>query len=156
MRQNRDIARANSAQSLRIRSLENEISKLLADNLGLRGHIIHLQNEIENGQAQQIAEHTGHIKAQLEAKLAEMGAMLNGLGQTQSTTKSPKAGKTTSNNSSNSPEQKNWKNMCSLSEAVASQEGRLPPILENKQYPRKTLEYVGNHPPFYLSSSPTS
>ncbi|CAG8953804.1 hypothetical protein HYFRA_00006696 [Hymenoscyphus fraxineus] len=141
MRQNRDIARANSAQSLRIRSLENEVSKLLADNLGLRGHIINLQNEIENGQAQRIAEHTGHIKAELEAKLAEIGAMLNGLGQVQPTKKSPRAGKTTRKSLNSSPDQKNWKNMCNLSEAVASQEGRLPPILENKQYPRKTLEH---------------
>ena len=143
MRQNRDIARANSTQSLRIRALENEVAKLLSDNLDLRGHILRLQNELENGKAQRTAAHAQHIKSQLEGKLKEIGALLGGLGQTPASL--PK-GKTARASPSTSPTQKNWKNLCSLSEAMAGQEGRLPPILENKQYPRKTLEYVVTSP----------
>ncbi|KAL3425799.1 shugoshin c terminal domain-containing protein [Phlyctema vagabunda] len=140
IRQNRDIARANSAQSLRIRSLENEISKLLADNLGLREHILRLQNELDHGKAQRVASQANAIKSQLEAKLLEIGALLTNLGDGSAPKKpSPKA-KTTRASLSKSPDQKNWKNICSLSEAVAGQEGRLPPILENKTYPRRTLE----------------
>jgi hypothetical protein len=143
MRQNRDIARANSSQSLRIRNLENEVSKLLADNLGLRRQILRLQNEIDNGSAQKTAAYAIHIKSELEAKIQEIGALLGGLGETpKSINETTKQGRITRASPNTSPDQKNWKNMCSLSEAMAGQEGRLPPILENKQYPRKTLEYV--------------
>jgi len=142
MRQNRDIARANSTQSLRIRNLENETSRLLAENLGLREQIIRLQNELDNGQAQRMADHTVAIKSQLENKLLEIGALLSNLGDEPTKKKSPRMRKITRASPSKSPDQKNWKNMCSLSEAVGAQEGRLPPILENKTYPRKTLEFV--------------
>lgn len=142
MRQNRDIARANSTQSLRIRSLENETSRLLAENLGLRGEIAHLQNELEHGKAKRIAEHTGIVKSQLEAKLLELGALLSGLGHGASPKrKSRDGGHSTGPSPVTSPDQKKWKNMCTLSEAVAGQDGRLPPIVENKLYPRRTLEY---------------
>ena len=143
MRQNRDIARANSTQSLRIRNLENETSRLLAENLDLREQIIRLQNELENGRAQRIEEHTGAVKSQLEAKLLEFGALITSLGKESTPKKkSPKAGKITRASPSQSPDQRNWKNMCTLSEAVAGQDGRLPVILENKSYPRRTLEYI--------------
>ena len=143
MRQNRDIARANSAQSLRIRNLENETSRLLAENLGLREQIIRLQNELENGKAQRIADNTDTIKSQLEVKLLEIGALITGLGDgTVIKKKSLQEGKITRASPSKSPDQRSWKNMCTLSEAVAGQEGRLPPILEHKSYPRKTLESV--------------
>jgi hypothetical protein len=141
MRQNRDIARANSAQSLRIRNLENETSRLLVENLGLREQILRLQNELENGQSKRVADHTADVKSQLEAKLLELGALITGLGDDpKQKKKSLKSGQLTRESPSRSPVQKNWKNMCTLSEAVAGQEGRLPPILENKTYPRKTLE----------------
>ncbi|PMD66162.1 uncharacterized protein K444DRAFT_165010 [Hyaloscypha bicolor E] len=138
MRQNRDIARANSTQSLRIRNLENETSRLLAENLGLREQILRLQTELENGRAQRIADHTGVVKSQLEAKLLEISALITRLGDEPAAKKKPpRAGKTTGASPNTSPDQKNWKNICPLNEAV---EGRLPPILENKLFPRRTLE----------------
>ncbi len=143
MRQNRDIARANSTQSLRIRNLENETSRLLAENLGLREQILRLQTEIENGRAQRISEHTGAIKSQLEAKLLEISALITELGDAPvPKKKSPRDGKVTRASPNTSPEQKYWRNGCTLNEAVGGQEGRLPPILENKLFPRRTLEYV--------------
>lgn len=143
MRQNRDIARANSTQSLRIRNLENETSRLLAENLGLREQILQLQNEIENGKSQRIADRTGAIKTQLEAKLLEISSLIHGLGEQSPTRKrSPRASKITRASSATSPDQKNWRNACTLSESLAGQEGRLPPISENKSYPRRTLEYI--------------
>jgi hypothetical protein len=148
MRQNRDIARANSAQSLRIRNLENETSRLLADNLGLREEIVQLRNELDNGKAQRIADNAGVIKTQLEAKLLEIGALITSLGDGPAPKKrSPREGKVVAASPSQSPNQRDWKNMCTLSEAVAGQEGRLPPIMENKSYPRRTLEYVCNFRP---------
>lgn len=139
MRQNRDIARVNSTQSLRIRNLENETSRLLAENLDLREQIIRLQNELENGQAQRIADTTGAIKSRLEEKLLEIGTLITSLGHASTPQE-----KTSRANPSESPDRRNWKNLCPLSEAVADQEGRLPPILENKTYPRRTLECVNN------------
>ncbi|RDW62797.1 hypothetical protein BP5796_11099 [Coleophoma crateriformis] len=142
MRQNRDIARVNSTQSQRIRNLENEVSRMLADNLRLREQIIRQQNELENNRSQRIVDHAGAIKSQLEAKLLEIGALITGLGDEapQQKKPSPKAGPTSRKSLSKSPDQKNWKNLCSLSDAVAGHEGRLPPIPENKTYPRRTLE----------------
>lgn len=141
MRQNRDIARANSTQSLRIRNLENETSRLLGENLGLREQIIRLQKELENGKAQRVADHAVDIRTQLEAKLIELGSLISGLGNDAPKKTSPKAGKIIRASPSTSPDQRNWKNMCTLSEAVSGQDGRLPPIMENKMYPRRTLEY---------------
>jgi hypothetical protein len=141
MRQNRDIARANSTQSLRIRSLENETSRLLAENLGLREQILRLQSELENGKAQRIADNARATKSQLEEKLLELGALINSLGDEQVRKEnSPQIGKVARTSPDRSPNQRDWRNMCTLSEAVAAQEGRLPPILENKLYPRRTLE----------------
>jgi hypothetical protein len=141
MRQNRDIARANSTQSLRIRNLENETSRLLAENLGLREQIIRLQRELDEGRAQKIADHATDLRSQLETKLLELSSLISGLGSDAPKMTSPKAGKITRASPSKSPDQKNWKNMCTLSETVNGQDGRLPPILENKTYPRRTLEY---------------
>lgn len=142
MRQNRDIARANSTQSLRIRNLENETSRLLAENLGLREQILKLQNEAEDAQAQQLANHTGAVKSELEQKLLEIGALINSLGEDSSRRKkAPRSGKITRSSSGQSPNQKHWRDMCNSGEAEGG-DGRLPPILENKSYPRRTLEYV--------------
>ncbi|CAL3972589.1 unnamed protein product [Diplocarpon coronariae] len=141
MRQNRDIARVNSTQSLRIRSLENENSRLLAEKMGLQGEIIRLHNELENGKGQRIAERTGQLKSQLEAKLLEIGALLSGLGDVPTPERKSRHRENARRASqATSPDQKNRKSTCTISEAVAGQEGRLPTILENKSYPRKTLE----------------
>ncbi|TVY35899.1 Shugoshin [Lachnellula occidentalis] len=142
MRQNRDIARTNSTQSLRIRNLENEVSRLLAENLGLNEQIIRLANQLENGKAQRTVDQTEVVKSQLEAKLLEIGALISSLGDVPPRKKrTSHGGRTTQASPSTSPDQKKWKNMCTLSEAVAGQEGRLPPILEDKAYPRQTLEH---------------
>jgi hypothetical protein len=91
-------------------------------------------------------DHTGEIKSQLETKLLEITTLISTLGdEPAQKEKSPQRGKITRASPSQSPDQKNWKNMCTLSEAVAGQEGRLPAILENKSYPRKTLEYGQIH-----------
>lgn len=145
MRQNRDIARANSTQSLRIRNLENETSRLLTENLGLREQIIKLQHELENNSAQQAVDQTRLVKRELEAKLLELGALITSLGDDPRTKhKSPRRGKVTRVSSNQSPNQRNWKNMCVMDEPNEVQDGKLPPILENKSYPRRTLESALN------------
>ena len=139
MRQNRDIARANSTQSIRIRNLENEVSRLLAENLSLREEVLQLRGDLEKSQGHQMAEHTNTVRTQMEAKVWELNALVKSLGEGPPPEKSPKLGKVVNKSPKRSPDQRNW---CTLSEAFESQEGRLPPILEDKAFPRRTLEYV--------------
>ncbi|KAI1107309.1 hypothetical protein F4804DRAFT_195214 [Jackrogersella minutella] len=146
LRQNRDIARINSTQSLKIRSLENECVRLLSENLDLRGQILRLQTELEDSKAQKIADHALEIKEKMEAQLAEWGAMLAGLGNEPiPKSRSPRGPKKAKHRSSiGRMSMSEWKRRDTMSsmkdlEAAAAQEGRLPPIWENKPCPRETL-----------------
>ena len=64
IRQNRELAKNNSSQSLRIRSLELEISKLLSDNLGLREQVLGLQNELYDARVQASSAAAKRLKVQ--------------------------------------------------------------------------------------------
>jgi len=79
-RQNKEIARVNSTQCIRIRNLENEVSRLLAENLGLREQVLRLQGEAESSNAQLVVDHVSRIKADLEVKLSELGALVTIMG----------------------------------------------------------------------------
>ncbi|RYO79745.1 hypothetical protein DL766_006881 [Monosporascus sp. MC13-8B] len=141
LRQNRDIARINSTQSLRIRSLENECARMLSENLELRGHILRLETELQDSRAQRIADHALEIKEKMEAQLVEWGAMLAGLGhEPVPRSRSPRVAKKARTRSSLGRASCQWKRRDSIDlEALALQEGRLPPIWETKSYPRETL-----------------
>lgn len=150
LRQNRDIARVNSAQSLRIRSLEGECGRLLSENLTLNGRILELERALEESRsAQRIADHALDIKARMEAQLIEWGAMLEGLGvepaAKRKATMSPGGRRTMKSRKSEdrSPAAtRRPRESRSAEEVAAMQEGRLPPIHENKTYPRRTMRYV--------------
>ncbi|KAK0740971.1 hypothetical protein B0T18DRAFT_491487 [Schizothecium vesticola] len=141
LRQNRDLARVNSNQSNRIRILENEYARLLSDNLDLRGQVMRLQKELENDTTRRVADQAIELKARMEAKLAELGSMLATFGD------EPPAKR-------HSPERKKYINASPRSirktaqrkprenvdqDALAAQEGRLPPIYENKSVARATM-----------------
>lgn len=142
LRQNRDIARANSAASARIRNLENEVSRLLAENLGLREQSIQLKSEIGECRNQRIVNHVTETRTEIDTKLQEIGMLLAGLCKEPARAQRapPSETQREKTSSARSPDQRNWRNMCTLSETMAGQDGRLPPILENKSYPRRTLE----------------
>lgn len=150
LRQNRDIARVNSAQSLRIRSLESECGRLLSENLTLNGRILELETELEDSKgAQRIADHALEIKAKMEAQLIEWGAMLAGLGLERTSKRqaltSPGGTRTTRRRTSvsRSPAAKQRpRDSRSNEEAVALLEGRMPTIQEDKMYSRRTMRYV--------------
>ncbi|OTA96745.1 hypothetical protein M434DRAFT_27617 [Hypoxylon sp. CO27-5] len=146
LRQNRDIARVNSTQSLKIRSLENECVRLLSENLDLRGQVLRLQTELEDSKAQKIADHALEIKEKMEAQLAEWGNMLASLGhEPMPKSRSPREPKRAKHRSSiGRISMSEWKRRDTVSsmkdlEAAAAQEGRLAPIWENKTCPRETL-----------------
>ncbi|KAI0025692.1 hypothetical protein F4780DRAFT_719556 [Xylariomycetidae sp. FL0641] len=145
LRQNRDIARVNSTQSLKIRSLENECARMLSENLDLRSQIIRLESELQDSRAQRIADHALEIKERMEAQLMEWGDMLAGLGhEPVPRNRSPRASKRARRTSLGRPSLMEWRRRDTMSsprdlELAAMREGRLPPLWENKSYPRETL-----------------
>ena len=87
----------------------------------------------------------GTVKGKLDAKLTELGGLMQELGKIQKTAENHQSHKRKSMgrvSPKRSPDQKNWKNTLTLSEATGGGEGRLPPIVEDKYFPRKTLEYA--------------
>ncbi|CAF9910231.1 MAG: hypothetical protein ALECFALPRED_006429 [Alectoria fallacina] len=142
VRQNREIARANSTQSLRIRNLESEVTRLLSENVSLREQIIKLHYEAEKTTGRAVLEGVKVVKGKLEAKLAELGGLVQELGIVQNSIDSQSAQKRSINRSSPkiSPDQRNWKNALTLSEVTGGADGRLPPIVEDKYFPRRTMD----------------
>lgn len=145
LRQNRDIARINSNQSLRIRALENECARLLSENLDFRGQVLRLEKELDDSKAQRIGDHALLIKEKMEAHLVELGALLAGFGveppKKQSQSRSP-----SSQRRQHRPPRLSlqWQRKSPPlspreAESLAAQEGRLAPIYEDKTYPRRTM-----------------
>ena len=136
--------RINSNQSVRIRNLESEISRLLSENITFREHNIKLQYEIDKQPAQGTWNDVGTIRSKLEAKLAELGDLVKDLGIAHGSLSIGQTSRRRSTQQSSpkrSPDQRNWKNALSLSEVTGvSDSSRLPPIFEDKYFPRRTLE----------------
>jgi hypothetical protein len=120
---------------------------MLSENLDLRGQILRLETELQESRAQRIADHALEIKEKMEAQLVEWGAMLASLGHEPIPKhRSPRASKK-ARMSRSSPPQWNRRATMKEMEAVALQEGRLPPIWENKSCPRETLKSVNPFSP---------
>lgn len=125
----------NSIQAVRIRNLETEVSRLLAENLDLRGQII--TQETQPNRSRNFISHVGEVRSELDSKLRDIAALVAKLDRpvkeprrSSAGTKLPKAQRRSSGDRMH------------MMEALAEQEGRLPPIVENKHYPRRTLEYA--------------
>ncbi|KAF2161556.1 hypothetical protein M409DRAFT_27954 [Zasmidium cellare ATCC 36951] len=133
IRQNRELAKNNSSQSLRIRSLELEVSKLLADNLGLREQNLALQNEVHNARKQASSMAVRRMKCDLREKLAELSGLIDGLDEEEVTEERSSVEK----ERILSPSQRQYRERQPLAELM--QETVMPTIAEDKQYPRRTL-----------------
>ncbi|KEZ42764.1 hypothetical protein SAPIO_CDS6051 [Scedosporium apiospermum] len=143
LRQNRDLARVNSTQSLKIRHLENECARMLSENLELRGQILQLEKEVENSKAQRIADHALEIKAKLEEQLVEWGSILAGLGLEPPAKRRDAVGRRATQPRTSLPKRsprKSLRDLAKEAEARAREEGRLTPIREHRTYPRQTLD----------------
>ena len=129
--------------------------------------MIKLEHELEvGGRFQLQTRFVESIRSKLEDKLSELGGLLGELGSLQSTKRvkelkgtasgnrrssssSPSHHRQYSGSPKRSPDQRNWKNALTLSEVTYGGQqgqgddgnGRLPAILEDKLYPRRTLEY---------------
>lgn len=131
------VLRANATLSANIRRLETEKAQLILENFTLRAQIAHLETRPARQKARL-------VKEKLEAKLAELGALVSELGdgrQSKRRSSLPHNDLVEDQAPKRSPNQRNWKNASISSGAAGGENSRLPPILEDKYYPRKTLEY---------------
>lgn len=158
--------RVNSAQSIRIRSLESETTRLLSENIELREQVIKIQAALDKRERSKVdLENVEATKQQLEGKVAEMQELVRSLGQaisfspqglclrflSTSTYVSLYCDKMLIQTSSNkakpppkqrayivSPEQRTWKSGLSFSEVMGT-EGSLPAISEDARSRRSSL-----------------
>ncbi|GKT86730.1 shugoshin [Colletotrichum tofieldiae] len=144
LRQNRDLAKANALHLVRIKNLEADYARSLSENLELNGRIIELEKELENSNARRIADHALDIRSRLETQLMECMSVLASLGQEPPTKRhaSPRGRRISRASLSHRspPQRRPPREPTKDTEARALQEGRLPPISENKSYPRATLD----------------
>ncbi|KAL4759556.1 shugoshin family protein [Aspergillus foveolatus] len=141
VRQNREIARVNSIQSLRIRSLESEVSHLLSENVSLREQIITLTQELERFEAARTL-HDGvyDVKARLDSKLVELGNLITELGSLPR-----RYSRAVRENGEPAPARQSRESGPKEVDDTDPEpnlgflDGRLPVIMEDKFYPRRTL-----------------
>ncbi|KAL8735266.1 MAG: hypothetical protein Q9181_002878 [Wetmoreana brouardii] len=140
LRQNRELAKTTGEQSIKIRNLESELARLLSENIVLREQVIKLQFEVDNNAG---LDGITAVKGKLEAKLVELGGLVEELGAVQQSAEDRRAlrrGSGAKASPKRSPGQKDWRNGANISEVMAGADGRLPPIVEGKYYPRRTLD----------------
>ncbi|KAF2846353.1 hypothetical protein T440DRAFT_471997 [Plenodomus tracheiphilus IPT5] len=133
LRQNRELAKTNSQQSIRIRSLENDCSRLLAENLALREQVLTLHNNIETRPA---LAHIDAVKNELEAKLLELGGLVAGLSKVKSGSERDTGRRKSQATARRRSGERQWRSGLGLQEV---ENGMLPTIAEDKYYPRRTL-----------------
>ncbi|KAL2011836.1 hypothetical protein VTN00DRAFT_4554 [Thermoascus crustaceus] len=143
VRQNREIARVNSIQSLRIQSLESEVARLLSENVSLHERVIALSQEVTRYEsARMLNDGVYDLKGKLDAKLAELGNLVIELGMLPR--KVARVYDSRSNSIGPGQEKSSSFNHRPVAvepeDGVDFDDGRLPVILEDKYYPRKTLE----------------
>ncbi|KAL8810269.1 MAG: hypothetical protein Q9200_002709 [Gallowayella weberi] len=133
-------AYASSAKTEKLPGSYSDVSRLLSENIALREQVIKLQFEIDNNVG---AGDIGMVKGRLEEKLCELGSLVQELGNVQQIAEDRRAIRRKPGvkaSSEKSPDQRNWKNAQTISEVTGGADGRLPPIVEGKYYPRKTLD----------------
>lgn len=137
-RQNREIVRTNTAQSARIRNLECEVTRLLNENLAWREEAISAKAEAEKWKAShRLNKEVIRMKEQIEAKLEEVNALVGDLGSLpekvarRSSQKRRRDGFVSELVVEREPRQR---------QTISEADGRLPAIMEDKYYPRRTME----------------
>ncbi|TKA83486.1 hypothetical protein B0A55_00557 [Friedmanniomyces simplex] len=133
-RQNRELAKHNSNQSLKIRSLEIEVAKLQADNLSLEKQNVQLQKELKSARSGQVSgDVVRTLREELQAKLAELSGLVEGIDALVHTAEDAEVDVARDKK----PLEGQWRERQPLTEAM--RENQMPTITEDKQYPRQTL-----------------
>lgn len=139
VRQNREIARVNSLQSLRIQALETELSHLLKENAALKEQVISLTQDAEKFAAgRAFHKDIDQCKEKLATKVSELNSLVSELGLIPERFLKNTAHLGAADNTSIA----NQPFPDSNRRPVAWDENgdKLPTILEDKYYPRRTLE----------------
>ncbi|KAK7607198.1 hypothetical protein BKA81DRAFT_398428 [Phyllosticta paracitricarpa] len=133
IRQNRELAKTNSNQSVRIRSLENEQARILHENFRLHEEIIRLQAELERTRGDNAMRHVNAVKDKLDAKVEEISGLIAELSAIKNPARpsNPEPSQVTTDIFE-------WKRAM-RTQAKEEQVEDLPTIQEDKQYPRRTL-----------------
>lgn len=136
IRQNRELAKNNSSQSLRIRSLEIEVSRLLQTNLELREELLRARNAEHDARRQSNKEGVRGFKEEMMAKLRELSGIVEGIEEP----KEEKADETAEREKRRMSvlSQMEFRERQSLAELM--RDCQMPTIDENKMHPRRTLE----------------
>jgi hypothetical protein len=131
----------NSIQSLRIRSLESEVSHLLSENVSLREQIITLTQELERFEAARTLHDSVYdVKAKLDSKLVELGNLITELGSLPR-----RYSRAVRENGESAPARQSRElgpkevDDTDPEPNLGFLDGRLPVIMEDKFYPRRTL-----------------
>lgn len=130
IRQNRELAKNNSTQSLRIRSLELDVSRLLEQNLDLRNQVLHLQNELYKAQVHASSQAARKVRDGMKAKLAELSAIVDAIEDEEEVElpQSLRPGR---------PIEGQWRERQLLTEIM--RESQMPTISEDRDISRRTL-----------------
>lgn len=131
IRQNRELAKHNSTQSLKIRGLEGEVSKLLAQNLELRERNLDLEHRLEKGEGKQ----NGGVMRELKRKLEELSGLVQGL---QGDDEGEYVRESMDVQQVLSPSRQQYRERQPLAELM--QENQMPTIDEGKSFPRQTMD----------------
>ncbi|KAF2704794.1 hypothetical protein K504DRAFT_415997 [Pleomassaria siparia CBS 279.74] len=135
LRQNRELAKTNSQQSIRIRTLENDASRLLAENLSLREQVLHLQSAFESQSNCPSFETIDAVRDKLEAKIQDLAGLVAELGQNPRKNKPPRR-KSQMVATRRNPDERQWSGGLGLQDV---HNAMLPTIVEGKFFPRKTM-----------------
>ena len=111
----------------------------------MRGQILRLEKQIDDNNGRRIADHALEVKAKLELQLSEFAALLGTLGVEQPSKRrssEERIAAPSRKSVARSPAQRRRRDTGVDLDALAEQEGRLPPIYENKPYARTTMKYV--------------
>ena len=135
MRQNREIARVNSLQSMRIQGLEAELSHLLKENAVLKEQLISLTHDAEKYAAGRAFHKEVHqYKDKLAAKVTELNKLVTELGLIPGNFMKKTAHLEAEGEAQRSAD--------AIRRPVTWNDNgdRLPTIMEDKYFPRRTLE----------------
>ncbi|KAL5420794.1 hypothetical protein PMIN04_006123 [Paraphaeosphaeria minitans] len=135
IRTNRELAKINSQQQVHIRQLENDRSRLVAENCSLAQQVLHLQNTLEAQAHAPSFSTIDTVKNQLEAKIQELGGLVADLGELNSRGSSAPCNLKTATKKTS--EERQWRSALGLQEV---EKAMLPTIAEYKAYPRMTMD----------------
>lgn len=117
---------------MRIRVLESDCSRLLAENLALRERAMHLQHTVDKQNNSLSFANIDAVRLQLETKMQELGSLVASLGQPEQPGKRRKSQQLARHR----PQERNFRSGLCIQEV---EDRMMPTIDEGRDYPRRTM-----------------